>query len=210
MANDVIEQVVARNNYYKDSYKKILLALLLVIVANVVLVLAGLHVVSNPPQPKYFATSPDGRVTPLHSLSAPVISLNSLTEWATRAATAAYTFDFVNYRKSLQESSVYFTGKGWQAFEKALVASRNLDLVLTKKLVTTAVAQGSPVVLKRGILNGVYSWQVQLPILVSYQSASMNVQQPVLVTMLISRVNVLNNPDGIAIAQFVASQSAPR
>ena len=72
------------------------------------------------------------------------------------------------------------------------------------------MAQGAPVILKRGVLNGVYSWQVQMPMLVTYQSANMNVQQPVLVTMLIKRVNVLNNPAGIAIDQFVAAQQSSK
>ena len=170
------------------------------------MVLAIVHIVKNPPAPKYFATGNDGRLTIIQPLTDPVMSLSGLTEWVTRAATTAYSFDFVNYRKELQESSAFFTGKGWEAFERALVSSNNLNLVLTKKLVTTAVAQGAPVVLKRGVLNGKYAWQVQLPILVTYQSASMKVAQPMLVTMLVTRVDVANNPNGIAIAQFVASQ----
>ena len=123
------------------------------VLINIVLVIATIHVIKNPPPPKYFAVSADGRMTALHPLSAPVLSLSSVTEWAARAATSAYTFDFVNYRKELTESSAFFTPAGWAAFENALVSSRNLELVLSKKLVTTAVAQGAPVVLKRGVLG---------------------------------------------------------
>lgn len=210
MDNKAIELIYLRNNFYRDNYRRVLLVLVFLVVANILLVVGALHIVKNPPKPVYFSATSDGRITKLAPLSAPVLSLNSLTEWAARAATAAYTFDFVNYRGSLQKSSAYFTDTGWNAFEKALVSSRNLELVLTKKLVSTAVPQGAPVVLKRGILNGAYSWQVQIPLLVSYQSASMNVQQPVLVTMLVKRVNVLNNPEGIAIAQFVSAQQATK
>ncbi len=209
MVDKAIEISYLRNNFYRDNYRKVLVALLVMVIANIILALGAVHVIKNPPLPKYFATSNDGRITLLHPLSAPVLSASSLTEWATRAATSSYTFDFVNYRRSLQEASGYFTGSGWNSFEKALVSSNNLSLVLSKKLVTTAVAQGAPVILKRGVLNGAYSWQVQLPVLVSYQSASMNVKQPLLVTMLIKRVDVGNNPAGIAIEQFIASANSP-
>ncbi len=206
MSEQAVELVHLRNNFYRDSYSKLLYILSFLAIINVFLVLAIVHIVKNPPAPKYFATGNDGRLTIIQPLTDPVMSLSGLTEWVTRAATTAYSFDFVNYRKELQESSAFFTGKGWEAFERALVSSNNLNLVLTKKLVTTAVAQGAPVVLKRGVLNGKYAWQVQLPILVTYQSASMKVAQPMLVTMLVTRVDVANNPNGIAIAQFVASQ----
>ena len=208
MVDKAVELSYLRNNFYRDNYRRVLVALLVMVVTNIILALGAVYVIKNPPLPKYFATSDDGRITPLHPLSAPVLSVNALTEWATRAATASYTFDFVNFRKSLQEASQFFTGTGWNSFENALVSSNNLKLVISKKLVTTAVAQGAPVILKRGVLNGAYSWQVQLPMLVTYQSASMNVKQPLLVTMLIRRVDVGNNPAGIAIEQFIASSNS--
>ena len=210
MADKAIELVYLRNNFYRDNYRRVLFVLLILVVTNIVLALGAIHVIKNPPMPKYFATNDDGRITLLHPLSAPVLSLNALNEWAARAATAAYTFDFVNYRKSLQDASVYFTASGWRSFEQALVNSNNLKLVITQKLVATAVPTGAPVVLKRGVLNGAYSWQVQMPMLVTYQSASMNVKQPMLVTMLVRRVDVSNNPGGIAISQFIASSESSR
>ena len=143
VVDKAVELVYLRNNFYRDNYRRVLFALAVMVVANIIIGLGAVHVMKNPPMPKYFATNDDGRITILHPLSTPVMSVNSLTEWATRAATASYTFDFVNYRKSLQDASVYFTGTGWQSFEKALVDSNNLKLVLSKKLVTTAVAQGA-------------------------------------------------------------------
>jgi intracellular multiplication protein IcmL len=210
VADKAIELAYLRNNFYRDNYRRVLFVLLILVVTNIVLALGAIHVIKNPPLPKYFATNDDGRLTLLHPLSAPVLSMNALNEWAARAATSAYTFDFVNYRKSLQESSAFFTASGWRSFEQALVNSNNLKLVITQKLVTTAVPTGAPVVLKRGVLNGAYSWQVQMPMLVTYQSASMNVKQPMLVTMLIRRVDVANNPGGIAISQFIATSESSR
>ena len=87
MVDKAVELSYLRNNFYRDNYRKVLVALLVMVIANVILALAAVHVIKNPPMPKYFATSNDGRITLLHPLSAPVLSVNSITEWATRAAT---------------------------------------------------------------------------------------------------------------------------
>lgn len=200
-----LELVMLRNNFYRDNYRRIVIALLLMIFINLGLMGVIFYQITNPPIPKYFATSSDGRVTPLYPLDMPVVSQAELLQWAGRAAVASYSYDFVNYRDSLQKAQDYFTPEGWQNFEAALTSSRTLETVLAKKLVVSAVATGVPVLLDQGIINGRYAWKVQLPILVSYQSSSENTQQPLLVTMVISRVPTLNIPRGIAIVSFVAS-----
>jgi intracellular multiplication protein IcmL len=205
MPDSALEVVQMRKNFYRDSYRRVVTVLLFMILANLLLALIVYYLVTHQPEPKYFATSVDGRITPIYPLTAPMVSDSALLQWANQAAVAAYTYNFATFRKELQEASEYFTPGGWKDFESALESSRNLETVITKKLVVTAVATGAPVILDRGVLNGHYSWKVQMPLLVTYQSASTVVQQPILVTMLITRVSTLNVPKGIAIAQFVAS-----
>jgi intracellular multiplication protein IcmL len=210
MTDTALEVVQMRRNFYRDSYRRVVTVLLFMIISN--LVLAGIvyYLVTHQPEPKYFATSTDGRITPIYPLTAPMVSDSALLQWANQAAVAAYTYNFLNYQKELQDASEYFTPQGWKNFEAELQASRNLETVINKKLVSTAVATGAPVVLDRGILNGQYAWKVQMPLLVNYESASTLIQQPLLVTMLITRVSTLNVPTGIAISQFVASPSSQR
>ena len=78
-----------------------------------------------------------------------------------------------------------------------------MEAVKAKKLIVSAVATRAPVILQKGILNGRFAWRVQMPVLVTYQSASEFTQQSNVVTMLISRVSTLNSPRGIGISQFV-------
>jgi intracellular multiplication protein IcmL len=200
-----LEIVQMRKNFYRDSYRRVVFILLLMVLVNILLAFIIYYLISHQPEPKYFATSADGRITPIYPLTAPMVSDSALLQWANQAAVAAYTYNFSTYRKELQEASEYFTPEGWNDFQTALKSSRNLETVITKKLVVTAVATGAPVILDRGVLNGHYSWKVQMPLLVTYESASTTIQQPIVVTMLITRVSTLNVPKGIAIAQFVAS-----
>jgi intracellular multiplication protein IcmL len=206
MANeDAVQLVKLRHEFYRDNYRKIMWLLLFCVL--IILVLGGglFYVVSNPPKPQYFATTTDGRISPLVPLDQPNLSTSALLQWANTAAVAAYTYNFVNYRQALQEASEYFTPDGWTAFMDALNVTNNLNALIEKKLIVSAVATGAPVVLQQGLLEGTYAWKVQMPILVTYQSASQFSQQSLVLTLLIVRISTLNSARGVGIAQFVAS-----
>ena len=203
MAEDSFTAVTLRNRFYRDGQRKIVFILLLSMVVNLVLGSMLGYIVLNPPEPKYFATSINGRITPLIPLDKPNQSDSAVLQWANQAAIASFTYNFVNYRTELQAASGFFTADGWSQFIAALQRSNNLDAVKAKKLVVSGVATRAPVILQKGILNGRFSWRVQMPVLITYQSASEFSQQNSVVTMLITRVSTLNSPRGIGIAQFV-------
>jgi intracellular multiplication protein IcmL len=208
MAEDALTVVGLRNQFYKDSQRRVMLTLLIAIVVNLLLGVLLFYIITHPPAPKYFATSINGRITPLFPLSEPNQSDSAVLQWANQAAIAAFTYNFVNYRDELQASSGFFTAEGWDQFLNALQQSNNLDAVKAKKLIVSAVATRAPIILQKGVLNGSYSWRVQMPILVTYQSASEFTQQNNVVTMLITRVSTLNSPRGIGIAQFVVGPAS--
>lgn len=208
MAEDAIAVVTLRNKFYKDSYRRILLVLLFSMVVNICLGAVLAYMIANPPKPRYFATSINGRITPLFPLNEPNQSDSAVLQWANQAAIAAFSYNFVNYRAELQAASGFFTGPGWKQFLDALQSSNNLDAIKAKKLIVSAVATRAPIILRKGVLNGSYSWRVQMPVLVTYQSASQFSQQNNIVTMLIRRVSTLNSPRGIGISQFVVGPAS--
>ena len=201
MTDDALTVVTLRNQFYQDGQRKITVTLLISVISNVLLAMMLGYIVTHPPAPKYFATSINGRITPLFGLNEP-------NQWSNQAAIAAFTYNFVNYRAELQASSGFFTSVGWTQFLTALESSNNLDAVKAKKLIVSAVATRAPIILQKGVLNGRYAWRVQMPILVTYQSASEFSQQNNVVTMLITRVSTLNSPRGIGISQFVVAPAA--
>lgn len=208
MSDDTLTAVVTRNKFYRDGQHKMIIMLLLSMVTNILLVAAIGYIFLHPPAPKYFATSINGRITPLFPLDEPNQSDSAVLQWANQAATAAFTYNFVNYHTELQSSSGFFTADGWTQFLTALKDSNNLEAVKAKKLIVSAVATRAPVILQKGLLNGRYSWRIQMPILVTYQSASEFSQANNVVTMLITRVSTLNSPRGIGIAQFVVGPAS--
>ncbi|KTD45438.1 protein IcmL (DotI) [Legionella quinlivanii] len=208
MVDDALAVVTLRNEFYRDGQRKLMVALILSFIVNFMMAGLLVYVLTHPPAPKYFATSISGRITPLFPLNEPNQSDSSVLQWANQAAIAAFTYNFVNYRDELQASSGFFTAEGWQQFLTALQQSNNLDAVKAKKLIVSAVATRAPIILQKGLLNGRYSWRIQMPILVTYQSASEFSQQNNIVTMLITRVSTLNSPRGIGISQFVVGPAS--
>ncbi len=204
--DQAVVAVHTRNEFYRDSHRQVLRVLLLSASVSFVAIGILLYIVLHPPAPKYFAVTADGRLIPLVALSEPNLSPPSVLQWANQAAVAAYSYNFVNWRSELQAASQFFTPNGWESFIQALSDSNNLTAIQKKRLIVSAVAQGAPVILDQGVSSmGRYYWKVQMPMLVTFQSASQISTQKIVVTMLIVRVSTLRSVRGIGIEQFVAS-----
>lgn len=136
-------------------------------------------------------------------LNEPNIATKTLLRWATLAATNAYTLDFVNYEDTIEKLRSFFTNAGHKNFLAALAANNRLADIIEQKLVVTAVNHGQPILLTEGELLGLYSWKVQVPLLLNYQGASeQSTQQRIAVTMLITRVPTTEAIAGIGITQI--------
>lgn len=203
-----LEHVVLRNHFYRDGHKKVMAALMLSLLLNGILLLLNFYQFAHRPHPKYFAARPDGQILPLKSLSEPALSRTVLLQWAQRAIVASNSFDFLNFREQMNEAAQYYSESGWNAFRSAQEASGNLRTVIAKKLSTTAVATGAPVVLQEGVANGRYMWRISMPILVTYESSSQKISQSSVVTLLVRRDSTLNYPRGVSIAQYIAQQQS--
>jgi intracellular multiplication protein IcmL len=121
----------------------------------------------------------------------------------------ANTYDFVNYRTQFQEHSACFTPEGWQQFMTAVERSGNLETVKNSRLVASAVEQGAPIVTNQGLRKGVYSWEIQFPILASYQGGQGGrgtASQKLLVTLLVSRVPTSSYKEGVGIVQYIGEE----
>lgn len=206
MNKDPILAVYMRYEFYRDGYRKILGMVVASVLINCVLAVGVFSLVTNPPPPRYFATSPDGQIIPVRPLTEPVYSTADILAWATNVGITAYSYDYVNYRSDLQALAGSFTSDGWTTFLAALEGSRMLDSVMSQKLVMTAVPTGAPIIKQQGLLNGRYSWKIAIPMLVKL-TGSVALQQPVQIYMLIQRVSLVNNPKGIAVSSFIVSET---
>lgn len=154
--------------------------------------------------PQFAAATPDGALTSLEAQTEPNLLSSTILKWASKAAVAAYTFDFVNYNEQAQLARPYFTTAGWADYVQSL--SGFIDTITKNQLIVNGVVSGAPVIHLQGQLPGhPYSWRIQIPFLVTYQSADKVSRVSYMVTMTIVRVPTWINPNGIGVDQFVMS-----
>jgi len=208
MPYDALEVVKNRNNFYRDSYRKLLLMLLMSVLAIIGLIVAVVFLVMSRPSPTYFATTDSGRMIPLIPLNQPNLSDKTLLQWASQAVVSVYSYNFVNFRQVFQTNEKYFTTGGWNDFLNALKSSRNLQTVQQKKLIVSAVLSGAPIISSKHLLSGRYTWRVQMPVLVTYQSMSEQFNSSYLITLTIQRVSTLDNIYGVGISSFVVQENS--
>jgi len=200
-------RVVLRNEYYRDGYR---LALRVAVIQSIIIIglIGAMFFVIKVHQPenRYFATTEDGRLVPMVSLSEPNLSNPALMSWVAQAATEVMTFGFNDYRRRLQEASRNFTRRGWESFTQALNASRFIETIEAGSQVLTAAPRGAPVLQREGVVNGQYQWVIQIPMVLTFQSGSQTRSSSWIVTLVVVRVPRLESPNGVGIAQWIAVQ----
>ncbi len=198
-------RVIVRNEYYRDGYRTLLRVALIEGIAILGLIVSIVAIVNAyQPENRYFATTEDGRVVPMVPLSEPNLSRPALLSWAAQAATETMTFGFHDYRRRLQEASRHFTRQGWGSFVKALQDAGIIDAVNTNRQVVSAAPRAAPTILSEGVLNGTYQWQVEMPMMVSYQYGAQQRDVSMNVRLTIVRVPKLESPNGVGIEQWIA------
>ena len=198
-------KVILRNEFYRDSYRLALRVALLEAFIIVGLIGAMFFVIKvHQPENRYFATTEDGRLIPMVSLTEPNLSNPALMSWVAQAATEVMTFGFNDYRRRLQEASRNFTRRGWESFTQALQAARIIESIEANSQVMSAAPRGAPVLQSEGVVNGQYQWVVQIPMVLSFQSGSQSRNANWIVTIVVVRVPRLESPNGVGIAQWIA------
>lgn len=181
----------------------------LLTLANIGLLGSGVYyAMHQKPEPNYAIFTKDNKryLQTLIPISAPLYNIQVLREWAVDAATSVYTYDAANYEVQLSQAiSRYFTDAGADSFNKALESSGAIEQLLAKKLIVSAVAYDVPVVLTQGLFFGERSWKLQVPLLVTYQSASEKVTHRYIITMLIVQQPTWRFPNGYGIQQFTVA-----
>lgn len=159
------------------------------------------HVIK--PKQTYFARNPaEGITHEILSLDQPNVTTKGLLRWASFAITSIYTLDFVHYEETIEEIREHFTSSGYKNYMDQLASKNKLVDIAEQKLVVTAVLYGTPTVVSESIVKGRYTWNVNIPLLITYQGASeVSSQELKLITALVIRDP--KSEKGIGIAQIL-------
>lgn len=202
MANARQSVLTSNNDFYRKRYQSVLVALFVEIVIVLLLVVIVLYQVFHRPLPSFSAADANHQRMSLDASTEPNLLSSTLVHWASKAAVAAYTFDFVGYQNQIALARPYFTAAGWQDYQASIQSL--LQTITQNQLFVNGVVAGPPVISNQGDLAGRgYTWRVQIPFLVTYQSAEQTSRANYTVIMTIVRVPTTINAAGIGIDQFV-------
>lgn len=197
------EQVVRlKSDFYRDGYRKIVLALSLIVASIILLVASSIYLYISIPPPVYFITDKEWRLVAPVPVEQPYLSSSDLLQWVGNVMMGAFCYDFVNYQNQIQANRKYFTDNGWLAFQGMLNNYASSDMVTVKKNFINGAPNGAPFIINEGLLDKRYAWWVQIPVKLNYTYASETVttsKREITFQLLVLRIPTLNNFDGVAI-----------
>jgi intracellular multiplication protein IcmL len=189
-------------DFYRNHYHQVIYVVMGVLVIMMIAVGVVLYQMLHRPKPIFTAIDSTGQTMQLEPYDQPNLRPDTILRWASKAATIAYTLNFNNYKEQLNAVRPYFTADGWQDFMSS--SSSLINRIVQNQLFVSGVVSGPPVIANQGPLPGKgYVWRIQIPFLVTYQSANTEVQQRYYVVLTIVHVPTATNPQGIGIDQFV-------
>jgi intracellular multiplication protein IcmL len=202
---EAVATQLARKAYSRERYEFLLLTLYGLIGILGVSVLANIWLALRPVEIRYFATDSQGQIRELTALDRPIQSKVEVLNWTANAVADAFTFNFANYRETFEVAKNNFTEPGWKGFQTALASRKILEDITNNKYVSSAAIREAPVVVQEGIADGSrWGWKVEVPLVVTYESASTHTTQTFVAEVVVVRRPESENPRGLGIAQIIA------
>lgn len=208
MANNIESQelMLQLNDFYRDNYRRTMkwLSVMVIVCAILSAILAWISY--DRKQPPYYAAVITGQVVPMHSLSEPVITTRFIERWCERTTQILYNLSFNSYQQEIVQAKDRFTADGWTKMMSAMQSSI-IDPMVKNHLVITSVVSGTPLTLAQLIVNGRYTWRMQLNLLVTFTSASEVRKRTLSIIMDVQRVPALDAAQGIQIINFTSANA---
>lgn len=208
MAEQELRVAELRDDFYRDSFGKVILIIVSVCVAIVLLIALFIYLLLDKPPPVTFLVGSEWRVQPPVPLDQPYLLTSDLLQWVSDAIPRAFNYDFNHYNTQLNSATKYFTPDGWKVFLNQLNNYANYNNVQAYKLFVSGTPAGAPFILNQGLLSGRYAWWIQMPITVNYAGYNPPPAKTLVLQVLVVRVSTLNNLMGVGIDNVIVAKSA--
>lgn len=161
-----------------------------------------MYVVQNRPLPHFSAVTPKKEVFELTASEEPNLLSSTIIKWASKAAIDVYTYKFYENDSEIENKvRPYFTDNGLRAFIASIQSV--IQTLRQNQLNTNSTVNGQVVISNQGnFADYDQAWRLQIPFLVTYESANRASTRTYRVTLVIVKVPTTQNPVGIGIDQF--------
>jgi intracellular multiplication protein IcmL len=201
MSAKTVELILIRNAFYARSYRQIKRLLTVLLIITIILVgFIIWQANSSEFTPKYFPTTPDGKliISPpvsenhlalskinvsatgvIYGMPPPTKSYYELQQygedalilyWTELALLYMFDYDYVHYRTVIENARKFFTPKGHENFIQALIDSRNLETVRARSAVVIPELTGPVKLIGTKMVQNHYTWDLEAPLKLTYES----------------------------------------
>lgn len=124
------------------------------------------------PKYRFVATTDNSGLCEISSEMSVRVTPAVLTDYAKEAVLNAYSYDYVNYQKTLNEVTTrWFTDAGRKALFSTLESSGNLERIIKGRLILKSMATNVPQLEEEGLKNGITPyWVVKAPVAIEFYS----------------------------------------
>ncbi len=196
-----LQAVKLRNDFYRDNFRRIVLVAILSFLLNIILCVALYFTNTKPTQVLYFAVTQQGELIKMQPLSSPVLGPEQLESWVTENVPKIYAIDYVHFQDELRGVRQYFTDYGWNQFTQAFQPT--LNKITSGQYVVSAAVTDVPYIVGMKLINGVASWQVQVPIKITFRQGDQASTENVVWVLVLQRVNNAASNQLVGISQIV-------
>jgi len=159
----------------------------------------------EPPEPKYFATNPDGTIYELVALNKPLTIRANVLNWAGKTATKCYSFSFTSVERITRECEVdEFTKEGGKEYLNSLGVAGIFADVKENELTYETSMRSAPIIVDEGVISGRAAYNIKIPVFVRVTGPKTRPNsQNRTISIIALRVPTLENPAGLQVHQFV-------
>jgi hypothetical protein len=197
----VLKVVALRNRFFFTLYRYSTLVFLTSVASFIFSVIFLIFFAKQPVPPQYIPLNPDGTYIKMDPLTTEK-SEADVQKFTMTAIKKLFKYDYVNYSEQLQDAASYFTEEGWNSYLDEYVKSNTLQAVKENKWIVTVTPESVPIIIKKGLADGIFVWEIQTKIQLMYVGAQGQTQHGDLY-IRVARNSVINNPEGLGITKAI-------
>lgn len=207
MAETDFQVITIKDDFYRDSFGKVILIIVGICFAIALLVATSVYFYITKPAPVVFPLGDEWRVQPDVAVNQRYLSDADLLQWVSDVFQKAFLFDFYHYNDQLKDVTPYFTPDGWSVFLNQLNIYANYNKVQAAKLFVNSVPTGAPTIINQGLLSGRYGWWVRIPLNITYSGYNPPMMQSLTLQVLVVRVPTVSNLSGVGIDNVIVERT---
>lgn len=158
-----------RSEFFKDKVYTQLLTIFVMCFVFIIMMLAMYRALVVRPGVIFFKT--DDSVSVFNSVSLQDslgMKKEDITYWASQTTARLFNINYIEIADQIERLSNNFDEIGWQRFKQLLVDKKLLSPIVNDRQVMHGTPSAVPTLNTFGLVNGVYSWTVIVPLEISY------------------------------------------